>query len=369
MISKNTVGRSVTVSVKICSRCPSSSRSTRMCRALQISSHGSSMPVEPLAGLVVVARSGTCMKRTPRSRSACDGRDDVVGAQRDVLHAGAVVGARRTPGSGSSCSPSAGSLIGITIVDAVPHDRRHQRRVLGADLVVVEVQQLAEPEHLAVEAHPVVEPALLDVADDVVDGARGRPRGPTRRVREVVVVVARARAARSRSGGGRRTCARSRRTSRSGRASGRRGRRPRSTARAPAERRAIDRRRGTRRRRRRRATRGRGRRRRACGRGRRSATPASSAPLTRRSGCRPARARSSPSSRTPVSGPAYAVQWKPNADIRKPAVVRALPTQNSMQSHPRRCAAGLSVIVMLRSNPGTGAVATTTPGSLGAIKD
>ena len=37
------------------------------------------------------------------------------------------------------------------------------------DLVVVEVLQLAEAEDLGVEAHPVVEPALLDVADDVVD--------------------------------------------------------------------------------------------------------------------------------------------------------------------------------------------------------
>ena len=43
MISKKTAGRSVMVSVKICSRCPSWSRSTRMF-SRSISSHGRSMP-------------------------------------------------------------------------------------------------------------------------------------------------------------------------------------------------------------------------------------------------------------------------------------------------------------------------------------
>ena len=77
--------------------------------------------------------------------------------------------------------------------------------------------ELGEAEHVAVEAHPVVELALLDVADDVVDAAqpdgRARPAsagGPRSR--------SRARAARRRSGGGRRTCARCRRRCRSGRA-------------------------------------------------------------------------------------------------------------------------------------------------------
>ena len=82
---------------------------------------------------------------------------------------------------------------------------------------------------------------------------------------------------------------------------------------------------------------------------------------TRRSGCRPARARSSPCRARRSRARRTRCSWKPNADIRNPAVVRALPTQNSMQSQPRRCAAGLSVIVMLRSNPVTRTAATTRP--------
>ena len=54
-------------------------------------------------------------------------------------------------------------------VVAVPHDRRPQRRELGRDLRLVEVAQLPEPHHVLVERHPFVEPALLDVADDVID--------------------------------------------------------------------------------------------------------------------------------------------------------------------------------------------------------
>ena len=77
--------------------------------------------------------------------------------------------------------PSAGSLIGMTISRAVPHDRRHERGVLGGDLVVVEVDELAEAEHLGVEPHPLVEPALLDVADDVVDPGQADLRPDRRR--------------------------------------------------------------------------------------------------------------------------------------------------------------------------------------------
>jgi hypothetical protein len=54
---------------------------------------------------------------------------------------------------------------------AVPHHRRDQRGVLGTDLALVEVHQLGEAEHIAVEVHPVVEFALLDVADHVIDRA------------------------------------------------------------------------------------------------------------------------------------------------------------------------------------------------------
>ena len=52
---------------------------------------------------------------------------------------------------------------------AVLHHLRHQGRVLGADVLVVEVDELREAEHVLVEPHPLVHLAFLDVADDVVD--------------------------------------------------------------------------------------------------------------------------------------------------------------------------------------------------------
>ena len=222
---------------------------------------------------------------------------------------------------------------------AVPHDRRHQRRVLGADLVVVEVLQLGEAHHVGVEVDPVVELALLDVADDVVDRRRGRRRGRSVGFGRLSVGVAGLEHRRRGSGCGRRTCAPSRRTRRPGRAraspcssvsthGSRTLRAPRATAASYA------------------ASASSTSQARSC-----TPSPWRAHVLgDRRVGVeragddeadrRPARARSSPCRGTPVSGPAYAVQWKPNADMRNPAVVRALPTQNSMQSQPRRCWAG-----------------------------
>ena len=115
------------------------------------------------------------MKRTPRSRSSCTRGDDVVGAQGDVLHAGAVV--------------VLDVLLDLALLQAVgrlverhddlrtvPHHGRHERRVLRADLVVVEVLHGGEAEDVGVEADPVGQLALGDVADDVVDP--GQPDGP-----------------------------------------------------------------------------------------------------------------------------------------------------------------------------------------------
>ena len=123
------------------------------------------------------------MKRTPRSRSACTVGDDVVGAQRDVLHARTVVVLDVL--LDLALPQTVGGLVDRhDDLRAVPHDRRHQRGVLGGDLVVVEVLQLAEADDLGVEAHPVVEPALFDVADDVIDAGqadrRARPSGSGR---------------------------------------------------------------------------------------------------------------------------------------------------------------------------------------------
>ena len=48
---------------------------------------------------------------------------------------------------------------------AVRHHLRHERRVLGGDVLVREVRELAESEHALVEADPLVHPTELDVAD------------------------------------------------------------------------------------------------------------------------------------------------------------------------------------------------------------
>src|SRR4029453_13973992 len=67
---------------------------------------------------------------------------------------------------------------------AVPDDLGHQRRVLGGDGLVAEVDQLGEAHDPLVELDPLVHPAQLDVADHVVDslqadrGQRGGDRGP-----------------------------------------------------------------------------------------------------------------------------------------------------------------------------------------------
>ena len=62
---------------------------------------------------------------------------------------------------------------------AVLHDLRHERGILGADVLVVEVDELVEAEHVLVELDPLVHLAFFDVADDVVDGgeADGLERG------------------------------------------------------------------------------------------------------------------------------------------------------------------------------------------------
>ncbi len=55
---------------------------------------------------------------------------------------------------------------------AVGHHLGHQGRVFGGDVLVVEVQQLAEAHHLVVEIDPVIHLPKLDVADHMVDGSQ-----------------------------------------------------------------------------------------------------------------------------------------------------------------------------------------------------
>ena len=46
------------------------------------------------------------------------------------------------------------------------------RRVLRADVLVIEMYELAEAEDILIELHPGIHHAFLDIADDVVDAAR-----------------------------------------------------------------------------------------------------------------------------------------------------------------------------------------------------
>ena len=63
---------------------------------------------------------------------------------------------------------------------AVRHHLRHQRRVLGRDVLVGEVDHLRHAEDALVELDPVLHAAELDVADDVVDREQPDLRLPTR---------------------------------------------------------------------------------------------------------------------------------------------------------------------------------------------
>ncbi len=69
---------------------------------------------------------------------------------------------------------------------AVRHDLRHERRVLGLDLVVAEVEDVRHPEDALVELDPVVHLAELDVSDDVVDVREAEPPGNSVRRRRYV---------------------------------------------------------------------------------------------------------------------------------------------------------------------------------------
>ena len=79
---------------------------------------------------------------------------------------------------------------------AIAHHLRHQRRVLGADRLVVEREDVGEAQHILVELDPGIHPAQLDVADTVIDilepGAAGleRRRGRLEARQEQAAVIA-----------------------------------------------------------------------------------------------------------------------------------------------------------------------------------
>jgi hypothetical protein len=68
-------------------------------------------------------------------------------------------------------------------VVAVGDDLRHQRRVLGGDVVADELGHVGEAHDPVVELDPLVHRAELDVADDVVDRLEQPLRGRAARDR------------------------------------------------------------------------------------------------------------------------------------------------------------------------------------------
>ena len=63
---------------------------------------------------------------------------------------------------------------------AAGHDLAHQRRVLGRDVLADELGHVREAHDPVVEVDPLVHPAELDVADDVVEGLEQPPRRAVR---------------------------------------------------------------------------------------------------------------------------------------------------------------------------------------------
>src|SRR6266508_4467978 len=141
---------------------------------------------EPL-GQVAVVGVRYPHELDPAGPQRPDALDDVAGLDGDVLDPRAAVELEVLVDLGSSSA--LGRLVDgeLDAPLAVPDDLGHQRRVLGGDGLVAEVDELGEAHDPLVEADPVVHPAQLDVADHVVDGlkARGRQRVGRRRPSDV----------------------------------------------------------------------------------------------------------------------------------------------------------------------------------------
>jgi hypothetical protein len=98
------------------------------------------------------------------------GADDVAGGDGDVLGPGALVELEVLVDL--RLALALGGLVDRELHEAlaVADDLGHERRVLGRDVVVGEVDHLGHPEDVLVELDPGLHRAELDVADDVVDG-------------------------------------------------------------------------------------------------------------------------------------------------------------------------------------------------------
>src|SRR6187551_2547186 len=97
------------------------------------------------------------------------GPHDVLGLQRDVLDAGPAVELEVL--LDLALPLSLGRLVDreLDLPLAVRHHLRHERGVLGRDVLVREVRELLEAQHARVEVDPLVHATELDVSDDVVD--------------------------------------------------------------------------------------------------------------------------------------------------------------------------------------------------------
>ena len=97
------------------------------------------------------------------------GLDDVLGRDRDVLHAFAVVEIEVF--LDLRFLFAFGRLVDRKLHEAVAvaHDLAHQRGVFGRDILVVEGQDVAEAHHILVKLHPRIHLVPADVADAMID--------------------------------------------------------------------------------------------------------------------------------------------------------------------------------------------------------
>src|SRR5436305_11419897 len=112
-----------------------------------------------------------------------DRADDVLALHGDVLDAGAAVEVEVLLDLALALALRRLVDRELELPRPVRHHLRHQRRILGLDLVVPEVDDVRHPEHTLIELDPVVHPAELDIADAMVDRdqADARARVPVAR--------------------------------------------------------------------------------------------------------------------------------------------------------------------------------------------
>jgi putative peptidoglycan lipid II flippase len=128
---------------------------------------------DPRPELVVVAARGGQELHPGRGHGPHAGHD-VVGGQRQVLHAGAAVELQVLVDLRLALAGRGLVQRELHLPGPVRDDLAHQRRVLGGDVVADELLHVREAHHAVVEIHPFVHLAELDVAHAVVDlGEKG----------------------------------------------------------------------------------------------------------------------------------------------------------------------------------------------------